>query len=262
MNTKENAESIKKAWDAFAKNNDHAVRQSAKETLILHYSPMIKFVVGRLNIYVGSAIDQEDLISYGVFGLIDAIEKFNHEKGVKFETYASLRIRGAVLDGIRALDWVPRTMRQKSRQLDEAYTALESELGREPKEHEIAQKLEINKDQVADEIKKSSLMSLISLDDYLDQNHEKDFSKSLATDENAPEAVFANEELKQELAEAISALTEKEQMVVALYYYEELTLKEISKVLEVTESRVSQIHSKAMLKLRTKLGKHKALLLT
>lgn len=251
----------KRSWDAFAKAADDATRQAAKEVLILHYSPMIKFVVGRLNIYVGSAVDQEDLISYGIFGLIDAIDKFDHTKGAKFETYASLRIRGAVLDGIRALDWVPRTMRQKSRQLEEAYKQLEAELGREPTDKEVAVKLGIPEGQITDEIKKSSLMSLISLDDYLDQNHEKDFVASLASDEGSPEGVLAKEELKKELADAISVLTEKEQMVVALYYYEELTLKEISKVLNVSESRVSQIHSKAMLRLRTRLGKHKSLFL-
>jgi len=251
---------IEKTWEVFLRRKDGAARQEAKEVLILHYAPMIKFVVGRLNIYADSVIDKDDLESYGIFGLIDAIDKFDNLKGVKFETYASVRIRGAILDGIRSLDWIPRTQRQRFKQLEDAYTTLEMELGREPNENELAEKLEISADQVNDEIKKSSLMSLVSLDDYLEQHHEISFGVSEADDEGLPDVSFAKEELKQEVAAAISALTEKEQMVVGLYYYEELTLKEISKILNVTESRVSQIHSKAMLKLRTSLGKHKATL--
>jgi len=252
---------IDKTWETYFKHKEAPLGQAAKEELIVHYSPMIKYVVGRLNIYVGSSMDREDLISSGIFGLIDAVEKFDDMKGVKFETYASLRIRGAVLDGIRSLDWVPRAQRQKSRQLDAAYTFLEGELGREPEEFELAEHLNMPLEQLQDEIKKSSLVSLVSLDDYLDQNHESNFEPT-ENEDTSPEAVFAKEELKKEMAEAIKILSEKEQMVVALYYYEELTLKEISKVLEVSESRVSQIHSKAMLKMRTKLEKHKSLLLT
>ncbi|MCL2235544.1 MAG: FliA/WhiG family RNA polymerase sigma factor [Defluviitaleaceae bacterium] len=252
---------IDKIWETYLRHKDESSRQAAKEELIVHYSPMIKYVVGRLNIYTGTSLDREDLVSSGIFGLIDAIEKFNNMKGVKFETYASLRIRGAVLDSIRALDWVPRTQRQKSRQLDAAYTLLESELGREPYEEELAERMKLSVEQLQDEIKKSSLVSLVSLDDYLDQNHESNFEPSESND-TSPELVFEKEELKQEMAEAIKTLSDKEQMVVALYYYEELTLKEISKVLQVSESRVSQIHSKAMLKMRTKLERHKSLLLT
>lgn len=252
---------IDKTWQTYFKNKEAPLGQKAKEELIVHYSPMIKYVVGRLNIYVGSSMDKEDLISYGIFGLIDAIEKYDDMKGVKFETYASLRIRGAVLDGVRSLDWVPRSQRQKSRQLDAAYTFLEGKLGREPEESELAEYLEISLGQLQEEIKKSSLVSLVSLDDYLDQNHEGNFEPA-ENEETSPEAVFAKQELKKEIAKAIKTLSEKEQMVVALYYYEELTLKEISRVLELSESRVSQIHSKAMLKMRTKLEKHKSFLLT
>jgi RNA polymerase sigma factor for flagellar operon FliA len=255
---KKNDPNIEKTWEIFLKHRDASIRQNAKEELILHYAPMIKFVVGRLNIYVGQAADLDDLMSYGIFGLIDAIEKFDNMKGVKFETYASLRIRGAVLDGIRSLDWVPRTQRQKSKQLEEAYLELEMELGREPTQDELAQWLGIEPTQVSEEIKKSSLMSLISLDDYLEQNHEASFAQPEGAGDDLPDALIAKQELKQELADAIAHLTEKEQHVVALYYYEELTLKEISKVLQVSESRVSQIHSKSMLKLRARLGKHKA----
>jgi len=249
---------IDKIWEAYLRHKEPESRAKAKEELIIHYAPMIKFVVGRLNIYVGSGLDSDDLVSYGIFGLIDAIEKYDNLKGVKFETYASVRIRGAVLDGIRSLDWVPRASRSRAKALDEAYNALEMELGREPNDAELANKLGIEPTQVASEINRASLMSLISLDDYLEQNHEGNFAEPADSEENSPETKYGREELKRELADAIGHLTDKEQQVVAFYYYEELTLKEISKVLQVTESRISQIHSKAMLKLRARLGKHKA----
>ncbi|MCL2572989.1 MAG: FliA/WhiG family RNA polymerase sigma factor [Defluviitaleaceae bacterium] len=247
---------IDKIWDAFSKNRDAA----AKEQLILHYSPMIKYVVGRMSIYVGNAIDFDDLVSYGIFGLIDAIDKFDYHKGAKFETYAGLRIRGAVLDGLRSLDWVPRSLRQKSRQLDEAYTALEAELGREPTNIELAERLGVPVDEMDEEIKKSSLMALISLDDYLEGNHET--AASLPADDatQTPENLYEHKELKQMLIDALEKLTEKERLVTALYYFDEMTLKEISKIMEVSESRVSQIHSKAMLKLRARLGRYKSVL--
>ena len=248
---------VDKLWETYAKNRD----QAAKEKLIVHYSPMIKYVVGRMNIYVGNALDFDDLISYGVFGLIDAIDKFDYHKGVKFETYASLRIRGAVLDGLRQLDWVPRTARQKNRQLEEVYAQLESELGREPTSEDLAAKLGLTPDEVDEEIKKSALLSLISFDDYLETNHES-AKKELSGDAaDLPESIYDQKELREILAAAIENLTEKERMVVTLYYFEELTLKEISQIMSVSESRVSQIHSKAMLKMRTRLGKYKSLLM-
>ena len=249
-------ESITKVWDVYTKTNDPA----AKETLILHYSPMIKYVVGKMSIYVGGALDFDDLVSYGIFGLIDAVEKFDGHKGVKFETYASLRIRGAVIDGLRSLDWVPRTLRQKSRQLEETYNKLESDLGREPTNEEIGNHMGLTAQEVEEEINKSSLISLVSFDDYLESNHEA--AEPGDSEDELPENIYDQKELKQTLMTAIESLTEKERLVVTLYYFEELTLKEISKVMEVSESRVSQIHSKAMLKLRTKLGRHKYLLVS
>ena len=256
--TKDN---IEHTWDVFLKGKDSRVRDAAKEKLILHYAPMIKFIVGRMSIYATNAVDHEDLTSYGIFGLIDAIDKFDLMKGVKFETYASLRIRGAILDGLRALDWVPRALRQKSKRVDEAYAALESELMREPTNAELADRLGIDVSLVDEEIKKTSLVALISLDDYLDGNHEVVFGDERDHMEENPERIFEHEELKQELARAVSNLTEQEQMVVNLYYFEELTLKEISKILDVSESRVSQVHSKAMLKLRTRLSKYRTFML-
>ena len=245
---------VEKLWEAFAKTRN----ADAKEKLIIHYSAMIKYVVGRMSIYVGSALDFDDLVSYGVFGLIDAIDKFDYHKGAKFETYASLRIRGAVLDGLRQLDWVPRSTRQKNKQLDDVYTALESELGREPTNEDLADRLGMSLDEVDEELKKSSLISLVSFDDYVENNQEA--AKELESDESSPETAFDQKELQDILAGAIENLTEKERMVVTLHYFEELTLKEISQLMQVSESRVSQVHSKAMLKLRTRLGRHKSLL--
>lgn len=245
---------IEKAWQSFRKNRDAA----AKEQLITHYAPMIKYVVGRLGMHIGSHADTEDLISYGIFGLIDAIDKFDDTKGVKFETYASLRIRGAVIDSLRALDWVPRSLRQKNKQLETAYSELAGELGREPSDEELAVKLGIDVDEMEDLLKKSSLTSLISLNEYLDTNH--DISLADNSTDQSPEAMLERKQMQEMLASAIQGLTEKEKLVVALYYYEELTLKEISKIIGVTESRVSQIHSKAMLRLRSKLGKYRSIL--
>ena len=247
---------IEKVWMTYGKTKD----PEAKDQLILHYAPMIKYVVGRMSIYVGNAVDFDDLVSYGIFGLIDAIDKFDYQKGAKFETYAGLRIRGAVLDGLRSLDWVPRTLRQKSRQLEEAYTQLEAELGREPTNEELAQKLGVSTDEIDEEIKKSSLMALISLDDYLDGNHETGSAQPTDSELNTPESLFEHKELKELLIDALQKLTEKERLVTTLYYFEEMTLKEISKIMDVSESRVSQIHSKAMLKLRTRLGRFKSIL--
>ena len=247
---------IEKIWDSYGKDKNNA----AKEQLILHYAPMIKYVVGRMSIYVGNAVDFDDLVSYGIFGLIDAIDKFDYHKGAKFETYAGLRIRGAVLDGLRSLDWVPRTLRQKSRQLDEAYSLLEAELGREPTNVELAEKLGVPTDEIDEEIKKSSLMALISLDDYLEGNHETGAAQPTDSPAETPENLFEHKELKEMLIDALQKLTEKERLVTTLYYFEEMTLKEISKIMEVSESRVSQIHSKAMLKLRARLGRFKSVL--
>ena len=247
---------IEKIWDAYGKDKS----ASAKEQLILHYAPMIKYVVGRMSIYVGNAVDFDDLVSYGIFGLIDAIDKFDYHKGAKFETYAGLRIRGAVLDGLRSLDWVPRTLRQKSRQLDEAYSQLEADLGREPTNAELAEKLGVPAEEIDEEIKKSSLMALISLDDYLEGNHETSSAQPADDNSETPENIFEHKELKEMLIDALQKLTDKERLVTTLYYFEEMTLKEISKIMEVSESRVSQIHSKAMLKLRTRLGRYKSVL--
>ena len=242
-------EDINKAWESYAETKDPELKQQ----LILEYATLVKFVAGRLSVSMGQHVDYDDLVSYGVFGLIDAIDKFDYTKGVKFETYASLRIRGAIIDNIRKLDWVPRTLRQKNKLLEKAYRELEFELGREATEDELSEKLEMSSEETQKLIKQASVVSLISLDDYLDQNHEADFSAGTNIKKDSPEALYEVQEMKDMLQDAIEKLSDREKMVISLYYYEDLTLKEIGKVLEVTESRVSQLHTKAIMRLRAKL---------
>ena len=243
---------INQVWKEYRETGDSDLR----EQLILEYAPLVKYVAGRLAIHLGQHMEFDDLISCGIFGLIDAIDKFDMHKGVKFETYASLRIRGSIIDNIRNIDWVPRTLRQKSKKLDQLTAQMESDLGREPTEDELAQKLSITVTEVRELIRDSAVHSLVSLDDYLEQNTD------LAMDslDDTPEGHFKRHELRELLIESIENLTEKERLTITLHYYEDLTMREISKVLEVSESRVSQIHSRAMMKMQSKLGKYKSIL--
>ena len=247
-------ENLEKVWKTYRQTKSPAL----KEKLILEYAPMVKYVAGRLLVHVGQHVEYDDLISYGIFGLIDAIDKFDLDKGVKFETYASLRIRGAIIDNIRKMDWVPRTLRQKNKEFEQLYGQLEFELGREPTEAEIAKKLNLSIKETRELISKSTVISLVSLDDYLEQNHESVFGAS--SQEDTPEGYVNKQELQKMLTEAIEKLTEKEKLVVTLYYFEGLTLKEISEIMGVSESRVSQIHSKAISRMQSKLGKFKSIL--
>lgn len=243
-------------WNNYGKTKE----SSLKEQLIIEYAPLVKYIAGRLSIHIGYRIEYEDLISYGIFGLIDAIDKFDCSKGVKFETYASLRIRGAIIDSIRKMDWVPRTLRQKNKQLEQAMKELEMEYGREPTEAELAEKLMVSVHEARELIKKSSVLSLVSLDDYLNQNHEDSILSSKNAQIDTPESQYDKKEIKNMLVDAIDKLSEREKKVVTLYYFEDLTLKEISRIMEVSESRISQIHSKAVLRLKSKLGKYKSIL--
>ncbi len=250
------AENKETLWQSYRISKEPLI----KEKLILEYASLVKLVAGRISIHIGQYVDYEDLISYGIFGLIDAIDKFNPDKGVKFETYASLRIRGEIIDNIRRLDWVPRTLRQKSKQLDKIYSSLEAELGRTPSYEEIAEKMNISVDDVKDVMQKSVASSLISLDDYVDSNKDVIVSDVVEAKADSPDLTYEKKEVKAILIDAINQLTEKEKKVVTLYYFEELTLKEISKIMSVSESRISQIHSKAVVKLQNKLGKYKSIL--
>ncbi|TCK97919.1 RNA polymerase sigma factor for flagellar operon FliA [Natranaerovirga hydrolytica] len=239
-----------KLWESYAHNKT----KEKKDELIIQYAPLVKFVAGRLNMYLGNNVDFEDLVSYGVFGLIDAIDKYDYLKGVKFETYASLRIRGAILDEIRKNDWVPRSLRQKQKKIDTTFQELENMLGREPSDKEMAKALDLSVEMYQEWLSNTKMLSIMSLDEYVEQGNEVEGNSGRSKHFDQPEEVVQKEELKKILLKTIERLTEKEKKVVILYYYEELTLKEISYILDVSESRVSQLHTKALQKMRLNLG--------
>ncbi len=245
-----NDESRVKLWDDYSKVKSTEVR----EKIIIEYANLVKIVAGRLSMYLGSNVEYDDLVGYGVFGLIDAVDKFDYSKGVKFETYASFRIRGAILDEIRKMDWIPRTLRQKQKKIDAAYQKIELEHGRIASNEEVANELEISVEEFDAWQIQTNVSNLLSLDEYMEQGSEVKMESSLSAVYDSPERVVEKQELKQILINALELLTEKEKKVIVLYYYEDLTLKEISCILEVSESRVSQIHTKALQKMRIKLG--------
>ncbi|SFP91603.1 RNA polymerase sigma factor for flagellar operon FliA [Lachnospiraceae bacterium XBB1006] len=225
-----------------------------REQLIIEYSPLVRIVAGRLGMYLGGNMEYEDLVSYGIFGLIDAIDKFNLEKEVKFETYASLRIRGAILDQIRKMDWIPRTIRQRQRKLDEAVKALENQLGRAATEQEIADELGLSLDEYFEWQNQMKVTNMVSLNEFEDQGPEPVMDARHNSHFQEPEMAIEKEGLKEALAQSLEVLTEKEKQVILFYYYEEMTLKEISLVLEVSESRISQLHTKALQKMKKTMG--------
>lgn len=232
-----------------------------REQLIIEYAQLVKLVAGRLSMYLGHNVEYDDLVSYGIFGLIDAIDKFDTSKNVKFETYASLRIRGAILDQIRKMDWIPRTVRQKQRKIDDAVKVIEMRTGRNATDEELAQELGVSEDELGNWQSQLKVTNVVSLSEFeetgpepvMDATHNSHFAQ--------PEEVVEEGELKQMLMESLELLTEKERKVIEFYYYEELTLKEISKVLEVSESRVSQLHTKALFKMRKKMGPYMDILI-
>ena len=238
-----------KLWADYTANKTPEIR----EKLIIEYAPLVKLVAGKLSMYLGYNVEFDDLCGYGVFGLIDAIDKFDYDKGVKFETYASLRIRGEILDQIRKMDWIPRTVRQKQKLLDNAYKKIESETGHLATDEELCRELGITMDELCDMQNETAMTNIMSLDEYMDQGEVRVEPKA-DKDYMQPEKVVEKDELKRILLEVIETLTEKEKMVITFYYYEELTLKEISQVMDVSESRVSQLHSKALIKMRQRLG--------
>ncbi|MDP4093825.1 MAG: FliA/WhiG family RNA polymerase sigma factor [Bacillota bacterium] len=243
-------------WKQYSDTKDPAIR----EKLIIEYSHLVKYVAGRLNIYFGSNVEYDDLVGFGVFGLIDAIDKFDVNKGVKFETYASLRIRGSIIDSIREMDWVPRSLRQKNKELEKVYWEIENELGHSASDKEVADKLGISIDDFYKLINDVNLSSMISLEEFMEQNYEVGVDLPNMNREDRPENYVEMTELKEILGDSISKLPEKEKTVISLYYFEELTLKEISAIMKVSESRISQLHTKAILRLRGKLARHKSIL--
>jgi RNA polymerase sigma factor FliA len=215
-------------------------------------------VAGRVSVGLPATIEHGDLVSYGMFGLIDAIEKFDLAKGVKFETYAIARIKGAIIDELRSLDWVPRSVRAKAREIERAHVALEAKLQRPPSDQEMAEKLGMEIEEFHDALMQISNSSVLALDELWTVSDSSGDQVSLLDtieDPNAedPQGALDSTELKDRLADAIDSLPEREKLVVALYYYENLTLREIGEVLGVTESRVSQLHTKAVLRLKSRL---------
>lgn len=241
-----------KLWETYRK----APTSELREQIIVEYAPLVKLVAGRLSMYLGTNVEYEDLVSYGIFGLIDAIDKFDTEKDVKFETYASLRIRGAILDQIRKMDWIPRTLRQKQKKLEETVRAIEMRTGKNASDEEIAEELGLSKEELLEWQSQLKITNVISLNEFLEQGQEPVMDARGNSHFAQPEDVVGENELKEVLKQALDVLTEKEKKVILLYYYENLTLKEISKVLEVSESRVSQLHTKALSKMRGKMGKY------
>ncbi len=239
----------KKMWDRYMNNRSPELR----EQLILEYANVVNLVAGRLSMYLGYTVEYDDLVGYGIFGLIDAIDKYDPKKNVKFETYASLRIRGAILDQIRKNDWVPRTLRQKQKKMEAAVAKLETEYGRPALPEEIADELGVTREEYDNWKSEVEFTNMVSLDDYLEQGGEGRMD-SLGTKFQQPETAIQKQELKQMLVDALKTLTENESKVITFYYYEELTLKEISQILSVSESRVSQLHTKALQKIKVQIG--------
>ncbi len=240
-------------WAEFKQTASH----SARERLILHYAPLVKYVASRVATGLPASVEQADLVSYGMFGLIDGLEKFEPARGNKFETYAIPRIKGAIIDELRAMDWVPRSVRFKAREIEKAYADLESILKRAPTERELAERLGVSLPELHDVINQISFVSVLALDELLsvgtDRGEQVSLLDTLADRSVDPTTGLEGQETRGLLAAAINSLSEREKIVVTLYYFEGLTLAEIGEILGVTESRVCQIHTKAVGQLRLQL---------
>jgi RNA polymerase sigma factor FliA len=248
------AEALVNLWRAYKEESS----PSAREQLIVHYAPLVKYVASRVATGLPANVEQADLVSYGIFGLIDALEKFDRSREIKFETYAIPRIRGAIIDELRSLDWVPRSVRYKAREVDKAYTELEARLKRAPSDVEIAEHLGISAYELHDIMTQISFVTVAALEEVVSAGADRGESLSLldtladvgATD---PMSGLEGGEMRIMLSTAINGLSEREKIVITLYYFEGLTLAEIGNVLGVTESRVCQIHTKAVGQLRNNL---------
>lgn len=244
--------SMERAWSIYKETKDPA----ARETLVERYLPLVKFIAGRMAVHLPHRLDIHDLMSYGVFGLLDAIEKYEPERDVKFETYATTRIRGSIIDGLRSVDWVPRSVRAKARQLDEQLRELENQLGRTPSDEEAAAAMDMSMDRylgLLDEVRQTSI---VSLDEVINGESEDEPIRVLDTIADQSAAVderLLRDETLSALGSAIDGLPEREKLVLAMYYHENLTLKEIGHVLDISESRVCQLHTKAVASLRAKI---------
>jgi len=227
---------------------------SQKEDLILQFAPLIKLIVNRIALRLPPHVDAEDLINSGVIGLMDAIEKYDPTKGTSFKTYAEFRVKGAILDELRTLDWFPRSIRQKVNRLESAYASLERQLGRAATDEEAAAALNVDLDEFYEILAQASAVSLVSIyDTGREDGEERSLLECINSGEDDPARILESQEIYEIVGRAIERLPEKERIVVSLYYHDELTMKEIGQVLSLTESRVSQIHTKAVLRLRAKL---------
>ena len=245
---------VQALWREFRRTNDQALR----DRLILTYAPLVKYVAGRLGSGLPAHVDEGDLVSYGLLGLISAIERYDLDRDIKFETYAIARIKGAIIDELRALDWVPRSVRSRAREIERAIAELEAKLGTAPTDEQIAEKIGITVEELEDSLTDISRSSIAALDELWTMSGEGGDQVSLLdtiedTEGPNPQEALAQTELREALGDAIARLPEREKLVVTLYYYEELTLREIGEVLGVTDSRVSQLHSKAGCRLRSRL---------
>ncbi len=240
-------------WELYRKDKDPKIR----DMFVKQYAPLVKYVAGKVAVGMPHNVDFDDLVGFGVFGLIDAISKFDPNKHVKFKTYAVTRIRGAIFDELRSIDWVPRSVRQKSREIEDTVHQLEASLGRAASDNEIANELGMTENDFQKTMMKISGTSILSLNDVWYTSEENDHVSIVDSIESPkslnPDTIVEKEEIKRVIVQAINELPEKEKKVLVLYYYEDLTLKEIGKVLEVTESRISQLHTKAIMRLRSKL---------
>jgi RNA polymerase sigma factor for flagellar operon FliA len=240
-------------WREFTQRPSQRVR----DRLVLHYAPLVKYVAGRVGTGLPTHIDVADLIQSGIFGLVDAIEKFDTSRGLRFETYAMQRIRGAILDDLRSQDWVPRVVRSRAREVERAHERLGARLRRTPTDAEVAAELGISLRELRDLYGQLRLTSVLALDDLMGANKDSGTGSPADTlpDDDAvdPAAILVDQDNRKQLAEAVAQLNERDRIVVSLYYFENLTLAEIGKVLGVTESRVSQLHTRAVLRLRAKL---------
>jgi RNA polymerase sigma factor for flagellar operon FliA len=245
---------LRDMWQRYKSSGD----QQARERLVVAYSPLVKYVAGRMASGLPAHVDEADLISYGLVGLINAIERFELEREIKFETYAITRIKGAIIDELRSLDWVPRSVRARARQIERANAKLEHQLQRAPNDEEMAAELGVTVQEFQDSLLQISNSTIAALDELWTVSDASGDQVSLLDtieDPGAPDParVMDQTDLKDRVADAIARLPEREKLVVALYYYENLTLREIGEVLGVTESRISQLHTKAVLRLRSRL---------
>jgi RNA polymerase sigma factor for flagellar operon FliA len=240
-------------WMEYKKTHDPKIR----DAFVKQYAPLVKYVAGKIAIGMPHNIEFDDLVGFGIFGLFDAIEKFDPDKHVKFKTYAVTRIRGSIFDELRSIDWVPRSVRQKTREVEEAIQRLESTLGRPATDNEIASEMGASVDEFKDIMMKISGTSILSLNDIWYSGEDNDnvsIAESIESPQSLnPDRIVEKEDVKRVIVEAINELPEKEKKVLVLYYYEDLTLKEIGQILDVTESRVSQLHTKAIMRLRSRL---------